>query len=116
MANANKRLCSFATAAIANCLVLAAGAVSAGEPPATRTAIDDRGADFRRLNPGVPSWPSTCDCISVGFGLKDASGFRPVRFRFADAVDYYGQGSDVASKPGLSTSMAKGPLKELVEE
>jgi len=102
-------------AVIAACL-FGATLSSATEPPAVRSAIEERAADYRRLDPGVPVWPSTCDCISIRFGFKDASGYRPVQFRFADAVDYYGQRADATSKLSPSSMAAKGPLKVLVED
>jgi len=96
--------------------IFGTGIASAAEPPAVRSAIEARGADYRRQDPGVPLWPSTCDCISVAFGFRDSSGYRPVRFRFADAVDYYGQASDSMSKMPAAASLSKGPRKELVAE
>jgi hypothetical protein len=86
------------------------------EPPSIRTAIEGRATDYRRLDPGVPFWPSTCDCISVNFGFKDSSGYRPVRFRFADAADHYGQNGTGMSDARRSRLSAKGPLKELAYE
>ena len=101
---------------VAMCALCFASTAMASEPPAIRSSIEGRAADYQRQDPGVPLWPSTCDCISVGFGLKDASGNRSVRFSIADAPRYYGQdvtGTTAASKSRLSS---KGPLKSLVTD
>lgn len=110
-----------ATACLALGLLAGPDFAAGSEPPAIRTAIEGRATDYRRLDPGVPFWPSTCDCISVNFGFKDSSGYRPVRFRFADAADYYGQNASggsntLRSKLSASKMSARGPLKELADE
>ena len=99
---------------VAMCALCFASAAMASEPPGIRSAIEGRAADYQRQDPGVPLWPSTCDCISVGFGLKDASGKRAVRFSVADAPRYYGQNFSGATDAGKSRIASKGPLKTLV--
>ncbi|MDB4307821.1 hypothetical protein N9985_00890 [Gammaproteobacteria bacterium] len=101
---------------IAVCALCFASSAVAGEPPAIRSAIEGRAADYQRQDPGVPVWPSTCDCISVGFGFKDANGYRPVRFSVADAPRYYGQDVTETAAARRSRLTSKGPLKTLVAD
>lgn len=98
------------------CLLFAAGAAFASEPPSTRTAIEGRAADYRRQDPGVPVWPSTCDCLSIDFGLKDARGYRPVRFSIGDAATYYSQDMAATSAARRARLAAKGPRKTLLAD
>ena len=95
-------------------LFCVAGPTMASESPAVRAAIEGRADDYRRQDPGVPVWPSTCDCISLDFGFKDASGARPMRFSFGDAANYYGK--DASSDKRRARLTAKGPRKEFAEE
>ena len=60
-----------ATACLSLGLLAGPGFAGGSEPPAIRSAIEGRATDYRRLDPGVPFWPSTCDCIKVNFGFKD---------------------------------------------
>jgi len=106
----------FTVLGLAIFLLLNSGIADAAEPPSIRTTLEDRRDDYLRHNPGVPLWPSTCDCVSIAFGFKNSSGYRPVRFRFANAVDYYGGSSGSSMTTRRSTMSAKGPLKELTEE
>jgi hypothetical protein len=92
------------------------GSVLAGEPPAVKSAIEGRAADYQRQDPGVPVWPSTCDCISVDFGFKDSRGYRPVRFSIGDASRYYAQDVNVQLDARRARVAAKGPRKTLVAD
>ena len=98
------------------CLLSPVGAAFAGEPPAIKAAIEGREADYRRQDPGVPVWPSTCDCISIDFGFKDARGYRPVRFTVGDATNYYSQDVAAMSAARKARLTAKGPQKILVAD
>ena len=98
------------------CLLFPMGATFAGEPPAIKAAIEGREADYRRQDPGVPVWPSTCDYISIDFGFKDARGYRPVRFTVGDVAAYYGQDVAETSAQSRARLTAKGPQKSLVED
>ena len=98
------------------CLISPVGATFAGEPPAIKAAIEGREADYRRQDPGVPVWPSTCDCISIDFGFKDARGYRPVRFSVGDATAYYSQDTAETSAQSRARLTAKGPQKILVAD
>jgi hypothetical protein len=101
---------------LAAVLLLGSGQALSTDVQPNWSAIEKRAEDYRRLDPGVPVWPSTCDCIRVSFGLKDANGNRPVRYRFADAISYYGDGAGYSSQPKKSSMSTKGPVKELLEE
>ena len=98
------------------CLLSQAGASLASEPLATKAAIEGRAADYRRQDPGVPVWPSTCDCISIDFGFKDARGYRPVRFSVGDATAYYSKDVGATSSASRARLTAKGPQKILVSD
>jgi hypothetical protein len=95
---------------------LSVGSALAGEPPAVKSAIEGRAADYQRQDPGVPVWPSTCDCISVDFGFKDSRGYRPVRFSIGDASRYYAQDVNVQLDARRARVAAKGPRKTLVAD
>ena len=95
---------------------LSVGSALAGEPPAVKSAIEGRAADYQRQDPGVPVWPSTCDCISVDFGFKSARGYRPVRFSIGDASWYYAQDVNVQLDARRARVAAKGPRKTLVAD
>jgi hypothetical protein len=116
MAASRGKLCARMMAGFAVCLLSPASAAIAGEPPATKVAIEGRAADFRRQDPGVPVWPSTCDCISVDFGFKDARGYRPVRFSLGDAAAYYSQDGAAMSDSDKVRLTAKGPRKILLTD
>jgi hypothetical protein len=92
------------------------GSALAGEPPSVKSAIEGRAADYQRQDPGVPVWPSTCDCISVDFGFKGARGYRPVRFSIGDASRYYAQDVNVQLDARRARVAAKGPRKTLVAD
>jgi hypothetical protein len=101
---------------IAFCMLCFAGSALAGEPPVVKSAIEGRAADYQRQDPGVPVWPSTCDCISVDFGFKDSRGYRPVRFSIGDASRYYAQDVNVQLDARRARVAAKGPRKTLVAD
>jgi len=116
MASSRGKVLDRMVVGFAVCLLSQAGAVFAGESPATKAAIEGRAADYRRQDPGVPVWPSTCDCISIDFGFKDARGYRPVRFSVGDATAYYSQDVAATSSASRARLTAKGPQKILVSD
>jgi hypothetical protein len=112
----SNKFCGSKMLHVSICMLCFASSALASEPPAIRSAIEGRAADYQRQDPGVPVWPSTCDCISVGFGFKDSSGNRPVRFSVADAPRYYGQDVTQTVAARRSKLTSKGPLKTMVTD
>ena len=78
---------AFMTAAAV--LLLIAGPVLAGDDKVSESWLQQRNQDYQRFDPGVPAWPSTCDCIRVAFSSPDSKGKRTTRFSFAKAESYY---------------------------
>jgi hypothetical protein len=96
-------------------LLLFAGLASAAQPAASSAGFQERFADYQRQSPGVPVWPSTCDCVSISFGFKDANGKRPVSYAIGDAVSVYGQDNSRGSSPQPVQAGVKGPVKQTAE-
>lgn len=77
---------------------LLANAALANEDSVSESWLRDRGQDYQRLDPGVPVWPTTCDCIRYSFSQPGKDGKRVTRFSLGKADRYYAKDWSMSSR------------------
>jgi hypothetical protein len=63
--------------------------VAVANPPANDFEYQGRLQDYQRFNPGVPVWPSTCDCIRYSFQSSDSGVKKRTRLTIGLASSDY---------------------------
>jgi len=95
------------------CVLLLSGDMARSADSAYYTGPLGSGAlDSRSFDPGVPMWPSTCNCISIAYGDRDESGKIPARFSIGHAAGRQGQNKAAMSAPFNDATIMKLPMQQ----
>ena len=95
------------------CILLLVGGVATSADSAYYTGQLGSGAmDYRSFDPGVPMWPSTCNCISIAYSDRDEGGKIPARFSIGHAAGRQGQDKAAMSAPFNDVTIMKLPMQQ----